>query len=110
VRSIAKCLGSAWPGCGKSSSKIAEPETCLKRGAADKVVQKSGVETVAGADGVDRIDKNRYSVDFPLPAARDCALLASLHYYERNAFCENAQRSFRVVALRKMARFTFVGQ
>ena len=49
--------------------------------------------TLSRADGVDRIDKNRYRVDFLTPAMRDRALLAPLHYNQRNIFCENGRRA-----------------
>src|SRR5579862_6947365 len=59
VSCIAKCFGAAAARCRKSRGDVAEREAIFQFRAANELMQKAGVETVAGANRIDNFNRER---------------------------------------------------
>jgi hypothetical protein len=107
---FAKCFGAARARDGERTHDVPEFQTVLDRFAADILMDKTGIETVAGADVVDRFHFRRPGFESGFGRDGHGSLGASLYHYNCNFLGKAFRREIETVNLGEFARLAGIGK
>ena len=110
MRGVAEGFGTSGAGSGEGSGEIANGKAGGQVGAAHELVQKAGIEAVAGAHRVLNLDLMSWADDAFGSALRQSSFAAEFYHHQRNSFRKHADRRFQVLGPGNFANLTLIGQ
>src|SRR6266849_6948018 len=81
---IAKRLGATGASRGERGYCVAIIKEALKIGGENEFIQEAGIKTVAGADGIHRLNRQGRRMKLIFAASGNCAVQAALDHNNRN--------------------------
>src|SRR5215469_13978677 len=110
MRGIAKSFRATGAGGGERTGTIAAGQALREVRPTHVFMQETRIETVAGANWIDRIDCQRGADDAFVASLCESAIAAELYDHQRYQLRELAHRRFQIVRAPRFASFAFVEQ